>query len=70
LFKVAIGEDCLKQTKVILTRKAAKDLRSVPTFIQDKLLQWVDQVQEFGLRETRKIPGYHDEPLQGDRSGQ
>ena len=23
-----------------------------------------------GLRETRKIKGYHDEPLQGDRKGQ
>lgn len=23
-----------------------------------------------GLEETRKVPGYHDEPLKGDRAGQ
>jgi len=31
---------------------------------------WVHSVQRDGLEETRKIRGYHDEPLQGTRQGQ
>ena len=30
----------------------------------------MDQVTDVGLREVRKIPGYHDEPLKGQRFGQ
>jgi toxin HigB-1 len=42
----------------------------VPPHVLDKLDVWVDSVERDGLEETRKIPGYHDEPLQGDRRGQ
>lgn len=35
-----------------------------------KLLEWMDSVTEEGLEETRKIPGYHDEGLKGERRGQ
>ena len=31
---------------------------------------WAHSVEEDGIRETRKLPGYHDEPLKGDRKGQ
>lgn len=31
---------------------------------------WVDDVSNRGIREVRKIPGYHDEPLKGKRLGQ
>ena len=31
---------------------------------------WVEAVEQDGLEEVRKIPGYHDEPLKGDRAGQ
>lgn len=27
-------------------------------------------METLGLEEVRKIPGYHDEPLSGDRAGQ
>ena len=27
-------------------------------------------VEHDGLDEVRKVPGYHDEPLKGDRAGQ
>lgn len=47
-----------------------KDLRSLPTHIVDKLETWIDAVERDGLEEIRKIPGYHDEPLKGDRQGQ
>lgn len=35
-----------------------------------QLLAWVTAVQVDGLPETRRIPGYHDEPLRGRRQGQ
>ncbi len=41
----------------------------MPGYIVDKLETWVDAVQRDGLHEVRKIPGYHDEPLKGDRQG-
>jgi toxin HigB-1 len=31
---------------------------------------WVTAVEHEGLEEVRKVPGYHDEPLKGDRIGQ
>jgi len=35
-----------------------------------KLQAWVESVANDGLEETRKIPGLHDEPLKGQRTGQ
>lgn len=42
----------------------------MPHHIVVKFKSWVDLVERTGLLETRKIPGYHDEPLKGRRSGQ
>ncbi len=47
-----------------------KNLHKVPLPIKKKLFTWVAAVEEVGLSEVRKIPGYHDEPLKGDRKGQ
>lgn len=55
---------------VVITRSARRDLAKVPFHIVKKLQGWVDDVVKSGLREVRKIPGYHDEPLQGKRSGE
>lgn len=55
---------------VKLTEKAKKDLKRVPLPMALKLQAWVDAVGRHGLAETRKIPGYHDEPLYGKRRGQ
>jgi proteic killer suppression protein len=30
----------------------------------------VDTVETEGLAEARKVPGYHDEPLHGEREGE
>ena len=35
-----------------------------------KLLAWVDMIETESLEEARKIPGFHDEPLFGQRRGQ
>lgn len=53
-----------------LSSSAKKDIKKVPKHILVKLLSWIDNVEEFGLEETSKIKGYHDEPLKGKRKGQ
>lgn len=35
-----------------------------------KLQAWIDDVGHRGVKEVRKIVGYHDEPLKGNRDGQ
>ena len=47
-----------------------KNLHKIPLPIKKKLFTWVAAVEERGLNEVRRIPGYHDEPLKGDRQGQ
>lgn len=56
--------------RVILSRAARKDLERVPIHVVRKLLKWVSDIEIFGLEEVKKIPGYHDEPLRGNRLGQ
>ena len=56
--------------RVVLSGRALKDLRRLPRYIADKLQLWVLAVREQGLETVRKIPGFHDEPLRGDRRGQ
>lgn len=47
-----------------------KQLKKVPRHIVENLAAWVDDVENRGLEEARKISGYHDEPLHGKRLGQ
>ena len=56
--------------RIILSTKAERNLLKVTKHIVLKLNSWVEPVTENGLNYTRKIPGYHDEPLKGDRKGQ
>ena len=56
--------------KVVLTSTARKDLKKVPRHIFRKFEFWVKQVTIEGIRNVRKISGFHDEPLKGDRKGQ
>ena len=56
--------------KVEFSKQAKRDVRKIPSFIVDKLETWVDAVERDGLEEVRKLPGYHDELLKGDRKGQ
>lgn len=55
---------------VVLSARAKKQLRKVPVHVADKLIAWVAGVEAKGLEEVRKLPGYHDEPLKGERQGQ
>lgn len=47
-----------------------KHLRQTPPQVAAKFRAWVLLVELTGLREVRKRPGFHDEPLKGDRMGQ
>jgi len=51
-------------------KKGSKDLVKIPDYIKDKLLLWVDDVERLGIQKVRKVHGFHDEPLKGDREGQ
>jgi toxin HigB-1 len=53
-------------TTVVLTAQARKDLRNLPAQIVRKFAVWTRFVEEEGLEEARKIPGFHDEPLKGE----
>ena len=55
---------------VTLARAVRKTLGKSPGHIVVKLLGWVDLVESDGLENARRIPGYHDEPLRGQREGQ
>ena len=54
---------------VYLSSNAEKALDKIPDYIARKLQLWVDDVEERGLPEVRKVPGFHDEPLKGDLQG-
>jgi proteic killer suppression protein len=56
--------------RVEITRLAAKQLRKLPRHIVNNLMIWVTAVEHDGLEEVRKVPGYHDESLKGDRISQ
>jgi len=56
--------------RVVLSKKAEKDLASVPAHVALKLQDWVEDVEERGIEAVRTIPGYHDEPLKGALKGQ
>jgi proteic killer suppression protein len=56
-------------TVVVITKATEKDLRKVPRHVQVSFFAWVDAVTHEGLEAVRKVPGYHDEPLAGDRVG-
>jgi proteic killer suppression protein len=54
---------------VTLSREAQKGLATIPKHVVLKLQDWVEDIEERGLDEVRKIAGYHDEPLQGRLKG-
>ena len=56
--------------KVELSKSAVKSLKKIPRRIIEKLFLWIDLVEHEGIRESRKIKSFHDEPLKGKRKGQ
>jgi len=58
------------RTKVSRSKAFEKQLVKVPDFIRKKVIFWVFLVETNGLAEVMKSPGFHDEPLKGERKGQ
>lgn len=57
-------------TRVSRSKTFEKQLNKVPDFIRKKVIFWVFLVETNGLGEVMKSPGFHDEPLKGERKGQ
>ncbi len=57
-------------SRVEIAEHARRQLRHVPQYVVDKLLAWIESVEVEGLEMTRRVPGFHDEPLKGRRKGQ
>lgn len=57
-------------TQIELSRLAKKQIKKIPEFILNKLESWIRAVELEGLEVIKKIPGYHDEALKGNRKGQ
>jgi proteic killer suppression protein len=56
--------------RVELKPSVRKTLRKIPKYLVVKFQTWVALVETKGLEETRRISGFHDEPLGADRKGQ
>ena len=54
----------------VIFDKVQKQLEKLPEHVVEKLIAWARSVELKGLREVRKISGYHDEPLKGPRRGE
>ncbi|MBC7466868.1 MAG: type II toxin-antitoxin system mRNA interferase toxin, RelE/StbE family [Bdellovibrio sp.] len=52
------------------TKTFDKQLSKVLDFIRKKVLFWIFSFELNGIDEVIKSPGFHDEPLQGNRWGQ
>ena len=51
--------------EVEIASGAQKQLKKLPGHVVTKFLAWVKAVQDKGLEEVRKSPGFHDEPVKG-----
>ncbi|MBX3016311.1 MAG: type II toxin-antitoxin system mRNA interferase toxin, RelE/StbE family [Bdellovibrionaceae bacterium] len=57
-------------TKISRSRIFEKQLKKAPDLIRKKVVFWVFLVESKGLAEVMKSPGFHDEPLRGERRGE
>ncbi len=58
------------RTKISRSKNFDKQLQKVPDHIRKKVIFWIFLVESTGLNEVMKSPGFHDEPLKGERKGQ
>lgn len=55
---------------IIDLSKVKKHLKKVPFEVRVKFQQWVEFVEDKGLFEAQKFPGFRDHNLKGSRKGQ
>ncbi len=58
------------KTIVILSKKANKNLKKIPKHILILFDLWVETIETEGLEAIKKVKGYRDHALTGDRKGQ
>jgi plasmid maintenance system killer protein len=51
-------------------RAVEKDLLKTPKALVVKFQKWIDDIEKYGLDEVRKVRGWHDHSLKGDRAGE
>jgi proteic killer suppression protein len=56
-------------SRIKINKKDQKQIKKLPDHIVTKLRAWAEQVEIYGIFKTRENPGYHDEPLHGNRKG-
>ena len=56
--------------RIWLSKFAERQLKKLPKHSVAAYFTWVKTVELDGLEATRKLPGYHDEALKGERRGQ
>jgi proteic killer suppression protein len=54
---------------VEISKRAEKSLRVVPKQVAVSFFLWKKEIEKHGVDDVRKIPGYHDEPLEGKLKG-
>lgn len=59
-----------KRYEVYLTKQAQKQFEKLPAYIRQALRTWANLINGYGIASMRRVPGYHDEPLRGQRSHQ
>lgn len=55
--------------RVSISKRAEKSLKTAPKQIAAGFFTWKREVEKHGIETIRKIPGYHDEPLEGKLKG-
>lgn len=58
------------ESRVTWSKGVDRQLARIPSYLRDKFMAWAILVQRVGLFEARRFPGYHEEPIKGDRKGQ
>ena len=58
------------KTRITRTRVFEKQLKKLPEHIRQKVILWVFLVESQSIWDVAKNPGFHDEPLRGERKGQ
>ncbi len=59
-----------KQYEVYLVKQAQKQFKKLPIHIRQALRTWANLINAYGIESMRKVSGYHDEPLKGQRINQ
>ena len=55
--------------RVEVSKRAERSLSKAPKQVAAKFFYWRQQILEHALETVMKLPGYHDEPLQGKLKG-